>query len=104
MFELTNPDDNDRISFEEAYVVFLLLYVCLNRRAPISPPSRDDALLLFLEADGDGSNYLSVDQYYDLLRNAVRRVFVRLTAHKVATWVGAPLSTELIVRDLARRK
>jgi hypothetical protein len=104
LFDETDSDNNGSISFEEAYVGFLLLYIQLNRQAPIPPPSRDKALLLFLQADIDNSNVLNREQYGLLLQKMVRRAFFRLSSHKLVTWVGAPLLAEVIVRSLASKK
>jgi hypothetical protein len=94
LFDETDTNNDGTISFDEAYVGFLLLYIQLNRRAPIPPPSRDKALLLFLQADIDNSNVLNREQYGLLLQKMVRRAFFRLSSHKLVTWVGAPLLAE----------
>ena len=94
LFDETDTNNDGTISFDEAYVGFLLLYIQLNRQAPIPPPSRKTALLLFLQADIDNSNVLNRDQYRLLLQKMVRRAFFRLSSHKLVTWVGAPLLAE----------
>ena len=94
LFDETDTNNDGTISFDEAYVGFLLLYIQLNRQAPIPPPSRNTALLLFLQADIDNSNVLNRDQYRLLLQKMVRRAFFRLSSHKLVTWVGAPLLAE----------
>jgi len=104
LFLETDANKDGSISFDEAYVGCLLLYVHLNRQAPIPPPSREKAFVLFLQADKDKSNVLNREQYGMILRKIVRRAFLRLSTHKVVTWVGAPLLTEVIVRSLVSRK
>mmetsp|Transcript_22560 Transcript_22560/g.22838 ORF Transcript_22560/g.22838 Transcript_22560/m.22838 type:complete len:146 (-) Transcript_22560:2488-2925(-) len=94
LFLETDANKDGSISFDEAYVGCLLLYVHLNRQAPIPPPSREKAFVLFLQADKDKSNVLNREQYGMILRKIVRRAFLRLSTHKVVTWVGAPLLTE----------
>jgi len=103
LFQETDANNDGTISFDEAYVGCLLFYVQLNRQAPIPPPSREKALALFLQADNDKSNVLNREQYGMILRKIVRRAFLRLTTHKVVTWVGAPLLSEVIVRSLFSR-
>jgi len=104
LFQETDANNDKTISFDEMYVGCLLLYVQLNRQAPIPPPSREKAFVLFLQADKDKSNVLNREQYGMILRKIARRAFLRLSTHKVVTWVGAPLLTEVIVRSLVSRK
>lgn len=102
------------ISFEEAYVGCLLLYVRLNQQAPIPPPSREKFLRIFVKAANKHSNngnkgstsstLLDKDEYRFIMRTIVERAFFRLTSYKVVTLAGAPLLAEMIVRSLAHRK
>jgi hypothetical protein len=95
LFDETDTNEDGMVSFDEAYVGCLLLYVRLNRRAPIPPPSREKFLRLFLQAtDRNKSNEL----------NLLGRAVLRLTSHKIVTLIGAPLLTEMIVRSMASRK
>jgi len=104
LYDLVDANDDGMITFEEAYAGFLHLYVHLNRHAPIPPPSRHDALILFLHADKDSSNSLSREQFRTLLQRMVQRAFLRLTTHKVVTWLCAPILAEGIVWYLAERQ
>ena len=108
LFDNTDTNEDGMISFDEAYIGCLLLYVRLNRSAPIPPPSREKFLRIFLQsADTNKSNktkLLDKDEYRDILKRIVQRAVLRLTSHKIATLVGAPLLTEMIVRSMASRK
>lgn len=104
LFCSTDINNDGRISFDEAYSGCLLLYIQLNRQAPLNPPSREKIALLYLQADNDKSNLLDREQYGILLKKLVRRALLRLTTHKIVTWVGAPLLTEVIVRSLASQQ
>ena len=76
----------------------LKFYIQLNRQALIPPPSRDKVLRFFLQADITNDDKLNREEYSKLLRTLFRRAFVRLTVHKAATLLGAPLLAEMIAR------
>jgi len=108
LFEETDTNEDGMVSFEEAYVGCLLLYVRLNRRAPIPPPSREKFRRIFLKATGrchklNELNLLLLDkeEYGEILKRIVGRAMLRLTSHKVVTLIGAPLLAEMMVRSLA---
>mmetsp|Transcript_4954 Transcript_4954/g.12732 ORF Transcript_4954/g.12732 Transcript_4954/m.12732 type:complete len:244 (-) Transcript_4954:1998-2729(-) len=108
LFDDTDTNEDGMVSFDEAYVGCLLLYVQLNRSAPIPPPSRGKFLRIFLQSaeksKSNKRNLLDKDEYRDILKRIVRRAVLRLTSHKIATLVGAPLLTEMVVRSLASTK
>jgi hypothetical protein len=108
LFDETDTNEDGMVSFDEAYVGCLLLYVRLNRRAPIPPPSREKFLRLFLQAtDRNKSNELNLldkEEYGHILKRILGRAVLRLTSHKIVTLIGAPLLTEMIVRSMASRK
>ncbi len=109
LFEETDTNEDGMVSFEEAYVGCLLLYVRLNRRAPIPPPSREKFRRIFLKATGrchesNGMNLLDKEEYGEILKRIVARAMLRLTSHKVVTLIGAPLLAEMMVRSLAAHK
>jgi hypothetical protein len=97
------------ISFDEAYVGCLLLYIRLNRRAPIPPPSREKFRRIFIQAinrdtSKEANPLLDKEEYGNILKKIVERAIWRLSSHKIATVMGAPLLTEIIVRTVAARK
>lgn len=106
LFHETDTNEDGMVSFNEAYVGCLLLYVQLNRRAPIPPPNREKFLRIFLQAaDKNRSNELNLldkEEYRHVLRKTVGRAILRLTSHKLVTLIGAPLLTEIIVRSIAK--
>ena len=108
LFHETDTNEDGMVSFDEAYVGCLLLYVRLNRRAPIPPPSREKFRRIFLQAAGKNRsnelNLLDKGEYGNILKRIVARAILRLTSHKIVTLLGAPLLAELIVRSLSSRK
>jgi len=108
LFQETDSNNDGMVSFEEAYVAVLILYVQLNRSAPIPPPDRAKFRRIFTQAAGRNKsakpNMLGMEEYGEILKTIVARAALRLTSHKAATVVGAPLLTEFIVRSLASRK
>lgn len=95
------------VSLDEAYVGCLLLYVQLNRQAPIPPPNRRKFLRIYLQGTNKKSNELNLlnkEEYGDILKLIVGRAVLRLTSHKIVTLIGAPLLTEKIVRSMNSRK
>lgn len=108
LFDETDTDEDGMVSFDEAYVGCLLLYVRLNRRAPIPPPSRKKFRRIFLQAaernKSNELNLLDKEEYGHILKKILGRAVLRLTSHKVVTLIGAPLLTEMIVRSMASRR
>ncbi len=105
LFYETDTNEDGMISLEEAYVGCLLLYVRLNRRAPIPPPSREKFRRIFLKnVEAKEVAALNKEEYGDVLKRITARALLRLTSYRVVTFLGAPLLTEMIVRSLACRK
>lgn len=108
LFDETDSNNDGTVSFEEAYVGCLLLYVQLNRSAPIPPPNREKFRRIFSQAVGNNksnkSNALEKEEYGNMLKQIVGRAVLRVSSHKIVTLVGAPLLAEMIVRSLASRK
>ncbi|VEU40582.1 unnamed protein product [Pseudo-nitzschia multistriata] len=110
LFQETDANNDGQISFEEAYIGCLMLYVQLNQSAPIPPPDRKKFRRIFSQAAAEGNkwnnkkNALDLEQYENMLKKLVARAVLRLTSHKIVTIAGAPLLAEMIVRSLAKRK
>eukprot|EP00536_Pseudo-nitzschia_multiseries_P009115 jgi/Psemu1/306305/fgenesh1_kg.248_\ len=108
LFQETDTNNDGMVSFEEAYIGVLLLYVQLNRSAPIPPPNREKFRRIFLKAAArdktTNPNALDMEEYGDVLKTIVARAVLRLTSHKIVTLAGAPLLAEMIARSLAARK
>ena len=100
-----DTDSDGKVSFEEAYVGCLLLYVQLNRSAPIPPPKREIFRRIFSQATGKNKcDALNMEEYGKILKKIVGRAVLRLSSHKIVTLVGAPLLAEMILRSTVSRK
>ena len=108
LFEETDTNEDGMVSLDEAYVGCLLLYVRLNRRAPIPPPSRKKFRRIFMKSAGRNEsnelNLLDKEEYGDILKVIVGRAILRLVSHRIVTLIGAPLLAEVMVRSLASKK
>mmetsp|Transcript_27223 Transcript_27223/g.60143 ORF Transcript_27223/g.60143 Transcript_27223/m.60143 type:complete len:250 (-) Transcript_27223:1503-2252(-) len=107
LYDETDTDGDGMISFDEAYVRCLLLYIRLNQSAPIPPPSREKFRRIIYEATGNKSKKLIAlrkEEFGNVLNKVVGRAILRLISRKVVTVIGAPLLAEAIVMTLAARK
>ena len=104
LFDDADTNQDGSVSFSEAYEMILKLYVRLNRRAPIPPPTRKKVLILYLDADLSKNNRLDREEFRGLAKTAARRALSRLVAHKVVKWFCAPLLAEYLVRTLASKQ
>jgi hypothetical protein len=109
VYDKSDANHDSRISEQEAYEMILHMYIELNRRAPIPPPSRATVHDWFAKAEdtskpgGSRKNgSLDLYEFHTLLRLLYRRAGIRLLAHKIVTIVGAPIVTELILHHVKR--
>mmetsp|Transcript_7662 Transcript_7662/g.15144 ORF Transcript_7662/g.15144 Transcript_7662/m.15144 type:complete len:239 (+) Transcript_7662:131-847(+) len=104
-FQGTDTNNDGEVSFEEAYVGCLFLYIQLNRSAPIPPPNRETFRRIFSQAAGNKKrDALNMDEYEKMLKKIVGRAVLRLSSHKIVTLVGAPVLAEMILRSIISRK
>lgn len=101
IYDESDANQDGSISFDETYQRVLLMYIKINRKAPIPPPTRATVFSLFHRADKDRSNSISRDEFTWLANNLFERALSRLVAHKIVTLIGAPMLAELLVRKLA---
>lgn len=97
----TNKDG--KISLAEVNTLVLQMYVKINRAAPIPPPSRDKVDALFASADVDGNKRLSREEFSRLAVLLASRATTRLVAHKVVSFVVAPVLAIKTVEGLSGR-
>lgn len=97
LFNEADTNHDDTINLTEAYEMVLRVYIKLNQKAPIPPPSRDKVYRIFRASDTNHDDQISRDEFTSLVRTLGRRAMFRLVAHKLVTLIGAPLlATELI--------
>lgn len=120
LFEHADTNKDGHVYFAEVYELVLKLYIYINRQAPIPPPSKEEVIILYLEADKTQNNRLTKEEFSDLA-HAVGMFFIkfieksikcttkgqramsRLLANRVLTLIGAPLLAEAIVRALSNK-
>lgn len=98
IFDDADTNQDGSISTSETYELVLKMYVKINRKAPIPPPSREKVQELFRGADADRSGRLSRDEFRSLALVLASRASTRLVAHKIVTIVCAPLLAVEVVR------
>lgn len=89
-FDKADTNGNGRISASETYDLVLQIYLKINRQAPINPPSREKAALIFDNADKDQNGDIDRAEFKRLMAILLSRASTRLVAHKFFTLVGAP--------------
>jgi hypothetical protein len=100
-FDDADTNKNGLISVSEAYALVLHIYLKINRKAPIPPPSRSKVEDLFNNADMDKNGQLKRDEFKRLMLILVSRASTRLLSYKLLTTVLAPLLASQIVHFLS---
>jgi len=100
VFDDADSNQDGSINFAECYELVLKLYVNINRQAPIPPPSRRVVHRLFVKSDRNRNNRVSLEEFRALAKTLGRRALTRVAAHKIMTWLVAPLLAEYVVRQL----
>jgi len=101
VFNQVDVNKDGVVDRDEAYEMVLIMYVFINRRAPVKPPKRATVNKLFDEADADGSGVLSKDEFVTLASTLASRATLRVAAFKLISLVGAPLLASAIVKKIA---
>lgn len=97
LFDKADTNKDGTVDMTEAYEMVLRMYIKLNQKAPIPPPSRDKVYTIFRKSDANFDNQISRSEFTSLVRVLSRRAMARLVAHRLVTLVAAPLlATELI--------
>jgi hypothetical protein len=112
MFDEFDSNSDGVLSFDEVYEIMLRVSIQVNRQAPIPPPTRATAKLLFDMSDVDNSGKLSKDELKKIMSLAMPRTTARLVGHKLVTLVLAPylavktvnaLSGKVWLKDLGEK-
>lgn len=101
LFENSDVNQDDRISFHECHLLVLKLYVFINRQAPVPPPTRESLQRLFENCNSNKGDYMTKIEFTDLCHVLGKRAAVRLVACKLARVVGAPVLTEWTMQRMA---
>jgi len=94
----TNADGS--ITSSETYDLVLKVYIIINRKAPIPPPTREKVHHLFMQADLDHNGHLGKDEFKRLVLVLLSRASTRLIAYQAASIFGGPLLAWEVVRKL----
>ena len=99
-FDKLDEDKDGALSFEEFYEIMLLISVKVNRQAPVPPPTKAIARVLFEKADADTSGKLTKDEIKTVAVLAMPRTAIRLGSHKIISFLGAPMLAMKTVESL----
>jgi len=99
LFEEADTNQDGSISEDEAYDLVLRLYIKVNQRVSIAPPSRADINNLFQNSriDLDGNSRIQRDEFDRLVAALVSRISTRVAAHRFLTFVAAPTLAPTLV-------
>ena len=99
LFEEADTNQDGSISEDEAYDLVLRLYIKVNQRVSIAPPSRSDINNLFQNSriDIDGNSRIQRDEFERLVAALVSRISTRVAAHRFLTFVAAPTLAPTLV-------
>lgn len=101
VFEKTDIDSDGCLSFDEVYKLTLLIYIRVNRKAPIPPPTEKEMRILFDRADFNRSGTLTKREFKRLLRIGLPRTTIRLMAHRIISILVAPMLAYHIVHYIS---
>ena len=96
IFDDADTNNDGKVDISEAYILILKLYININRQAPIAPPSRATADLLFRTSDNDDSGKLSKQEFTELASKLFGRAGLRVASYKIITVLVAPLLGALL--------
>ncbi len=91
LFDKFDENSDGVLSFNEVYEIMLLVSIQVNRQAPIPPPTKKVAKLLFEMSDVDKSGKLSKEELKKIVLLAMPRTTARLAAHKILSFLVAPM-------------
>ena len=90
LFDEFDANSDGVLSFDEVYEIMLRVSIKVNQKAPIPPPTRATARLLFDMSDVDKSGKLSKVELRKIMTLAMPRTTARLVGHKMVTLGLAP--------------
>ena len=100
IFDDADTNNDGKVDISEAYILILKLYININRQAPIAPPSRATADLLFRTSDNDDSGKLNKQEFTELASKLFGRAGLRVASYKIITVLVAPLLGALLASYL----
>lgn len=103
-FENSDANKNGQISIDEAYDLVLLIYLKINREAPVDPPTRNKVVELFKTADTNSNGKIEFEEFKRLMMILMSRAETPVVMYKVLTTIVAPLLSLRIVTFLATIK
>ena len=101
LYDNSDVNHDGTISFDECYELVLRLYIKINQKAAIAPPTRPQIWNLYEMADVSHSGNVDREEFTWLATTLLRRALSRLVAHKILTLICAPLLAELLVQKLS---
>lgn len=101
LFENSDIDKDGSISPTEAYNLVLLLYIKVNQKVPISPPSREKVQNVFNRQDQGRKGKLVKAEFKDLVRILLKRTTARVVTYKTLSLFAAPLLAMQVVSGLS---
>ncbi|EOD17503.1 hypothetical protein EMIHUDRAFT_244109 [Emiliania huxleyi CCMP1516] len=91
IFDDADTNDDGLVDISESYILILRLYIKVNQKAPIKPPSRETADMLFNTADTDVSGMINKQEFLQLSLDLFASAGIRVLAYKLVSFLLAPL-------------
>ena len=91
LFDKLDENSDGVLSFDEVYEIMLLVSIKVNRQAPIPPPTKETARILFKMSDLDKSGKLTKDELKKIVLLSMPRTTARLVSHKILSLAVAPM-------------
>jgi len=104
IFDDADTNNDGTINMSEFYELVLKLYVQINRKAPLDPPTRETATKLFQHYDKDRSNAITKDEFTALATRLGQRAFIRIATFQIFKILVSPLLAEYLVRKLTGKE
>ena len=104
VFDKADINRDGSISIDEVYELVLLIYIKLNRQAPISPPSRAKIIELFTKFDTKKDGRLNSDEFKQFALIGVSRASAKVLSHKLLTFMVAPMLAWKLVKVFPRKE
>jgi len=83
IFDDADTNDDGLVDISESYILILRLYIKVNQKAPIKPPSRETADMLFNTADTDVSGMINKQEFLQLSLDLFASAGIRVLCHSL---------------------
>lgn len=104
IYDNADSDHDGSVSLSECYELVLRMYIKINQKASIPPPSRENVLRIFKESDRNNNRRISREEFIDLAAILCRRATLAVMAHSLVTYLVAPMVAEYMVRTYAEKR